>query len=232
MSHPENLSHFIESGRNFQNFPTSAFLRRLPKHYYDATAHDLIALVAEMVSDLVRQQAVHSMTVTRGLSRFHSKIIPQISIFDYFNRLQKYIRLSSPAILAVLLYIKRLCRTQTSIRLSHLTVHRLLLSCVTVSTKVMTDHLCSNKLHAKAGGVQPEELTVLEVELLQALNWNVTARDEDLAQCYLDLVDRNGGYILLMARSEAKPNCQFRELKMQGQSRARPMDWRYLLPRS
>jgi hypothetical protein len=67
----------------------------------------------------------------------------------------------------------------------------------------MTDHLCSNKIHARAGGVRPEELTVLEFELLQILGWNVTPRDDELAECYLELVDRNGGYLLLMSGPEA-----------------------------
>jgi hypothetical protein len=203
VSRPEELCDLFESGRHFKNFPASAFLRRLPKHYYDASPSDLIRLVADMVLDLIGRQARHSTIVRRELSRFHSKGVPQISVLEYLERLQRYIRLSSPAILTVLLYIRRLCRIQTSIWLSHLTIHRILLSCAAISAKIMTDHLCWNKIHARAGGVRPEELTVLEFELLQILGWNVTPRDDELAECYLELVDRNGGYLLLMSGPEA-----------------------------
>lgn len=203
ISRPEDLCCLFESGRHFKSFPASAFLRRLPKHYYDASQHDLIRLVADMVLDLIRRQARHSTIVGRGLSRFHSKGVPQISVLEYLERLQRYIRLSSPAILTILLYTRRLCRIQTSIWLSHLTIHRILLSCAAISAKIMTDHRCSNRIHARAGGVQPEELTVLEFELLQTLGWNVTPRDAELAECYLELVDRNGGYLLLMSGPEA-----------------------------
>jgi hypothetical protein len=154
-----------------------------------------------MLLDLIRRQAVRTTTVSPRLSRFHSKSVPPISIFEYLESLWKCIRLSSPALLTLLLYMRRLSHIPSPVSLSYLTIHRLLLSCAAISTKILTDQFCSNKSHARAGGIRPEELTVLEVELLQALSWDVVPRNEDLAECYLDLVDRNGGYILFMSRS-------------------------------
>ena len=191
-----NRSKVFKPEQKSKSLPASAFLKQLPQNYYDVTPHDMIRLVSDMVEELVDQHAVLSTVGSHRLSRFHSQSIPPISVLDYLQRLQRYIRLSSPAILVIMLYLKRLCHAPTSICLSRFTIHRLLLTCAAISIKVMTDYLCSNKLHARAGGVRSEELTFLEVDLLQALRWDVIPRDEDLAQCYLDLVNRNGGYVL------------------------------------
>lgn len=197
-------SRVFKPGQNLKNLPAAAFLKQLPQNYYDVTPHDMIRLVSDMVGELVDRHAVLSTVGSHRLSRFHSQSIPPISVLDYLERLQRYIKLSSPAILVIMLYLNRICHAPTSICLSRFTIHRLLLSCAAISTKVMTDYLCSNKLHARAGGVRPGELTFLEVDLLQALSWDVIPRDDDLAQCYLDLVNRNGGYVHFVSGSRVR----------------------------
>lgn len=187
----------IQPEQSVSNLPASALLKQLPHNYYDVTPHDMIRLVSDLVGELVGRHAVSRKVGSCRLSRFHSLSVPPISVFNFLQRLQMYIRLSSPGILAITLYLKRLCHAPTSICLSHFTIHRLLLSCAAISAKVMSDYLCSNKLHARAGGVRPRELTLLEIDLLQALSWDVTATHEDLVECYLDLVSRNRRYILL-----------------------------------
>lgn len=57
----------------------------------------------------------------------------------------------------------------------------------------MTDHSCSFKIHASAGGVRPEEPMLLDLCLFQTL---AIPRAQDLAQCYLYLVSRNDGYVM------------------------------------
>lgn len=196
-TNPKTIRSFLNLGATLASMPSSTVLRRLPRLYHKAAPHDLIGLVSDVVVDAMRRQAVASTMVKAKLTRFHSKTIPQISVFEYLQRVLKYLRLSAPALLSMLVYFRRLCSTSAAVPLSSLTIHRLLLSCASISNKVLTDHLCSNRLHAWAGGIQPSELTVLEIELLQALSWDVTLKNRNLERCYLDLVDSNGGYILV-----------------------------------
>jgi hypothetical protein len=193
----ETMNAFSEDCQGIENFSSSISFIRLPNCYSLANPRDLIGLVSDAVINLMDKKPVTAPDKCK-LTRFHSKLAPHVSVYEYFERLSQLAEFSSLTLLTTLFYIRKLLNLQPAFLLSSLTVHRLLLSCVAVSVKIHNDYRCSQKVYARAGGVRPDELTILELELLKQLAWDVIPREEYIKNCYLGLIDQSGGYLLLM----------------------------------
>ncbi|KAJ1986582.1 Pho80p cyclin [Dimargaris cristalligena] len=96
--------------------------------------------------------------------------------------------------------------TMPVFHISSLTVHRFLITAVTISAKAICDYYCTNTHYARVGGVSIQEMNSLEIELLNYLRWRVTAPFEVLQQYYMSLVARHPEYQLpQLAEPPARP---------------------------
>ncbi|KAF7593765.1 hypothetical protein BBP40_010941 [Aspergillus hancockii] len=172
-------------------------MQQLPWRYELAAPVHLVNLIANFLEDLV---AVNNRIPLTGdqITRFHSKRAPSMSLREYLGRLAHLVTLSSPLLLCMVVYIRRLCNLNPALPVSSLTVHRLLLSCATVASKGLNDYPCSNMIYAHVGGVRTAELLVLELDLLTRLGWDVLPPPEELAESYFELVKRDPGYIIYL----------------------------------
>lgn len=103
-------------------------------------------------------------------SCFHSSRVPSISLWDYVRRFAKYSICSEECfILAMVLMDRYVCRTRIPITLRN--VHRLYITAMTLSVKLRDDSYYSNAYYASIGGVVNAELNVLELELLDIVQW-------------------------------------------------------------
>jgi hypothetical protein len=82
------------------------------------------------------------------------------------------------------IYLARLCARYPALEATHLNVHRLVITGVVVAIKFFDDKYYSNGFYAKVGGVSRAELNLLELELLQLLDFNAYVGAEDV-QKYL-----------------------------------------------
>lgn len=137
-----------------------------------------------------------SRPLNNKLTRFHSKAIPQISVYGYLQWLACYAALSSPILLNMKIYLQRLRNMHPALRISSLNVHRLLLACTTVASKCISDCFWTNQIYAQIGGVHAGELTLLGLELLKHLAWNTVPHAENLKELYFGLVESHEGYLL------------------------------------
>lgn len=103
-------------------------------------------------------------------SCFHSSRVPSISLWDYVRRFAKYSVCSEECfILAMVLMDRYVCKTKIPITLRN--VHRLYITAMTLSVKLRDDSYYSNAYYASIGGVVNAELNVLELELLDIVQW-------------------------------------------------------------
>ncbi|KPI88948.1 putative Cyc2-like cyclin [Leptomonas seymouri] len=103
-------------------------------------------------------------------SCFHSSRIPSISLWDYVRRFAKYSICSEECfIIAMVLMDRYVYRTKVPITLRN--VHRLYITAMTLSVKLRDDSYYSNAYYASIGGVLNGELNVLELELLDTVQW-------------------------------------------------------------
>ena len=138
----------------------------------------------------------HSALHSEGLTRFHSRSAPGISILDYLRRIVKFTKaevrrrlVSSPCsvlktthttqrscLLITLHYIDQICARYPSFTLSSLTCHRFVITAIAVSSKALCDAFCTNSLYARVGGIPVGELNMLEREFLRMIDWTLTVR--------------------------------------------------------
>ena len=78
--------------------------------------------------------------------------------------------------------------------ITSLTVHRFIITAITVSSKALCDVFCTASYYAKVGGLSLSELNLLEREFLKILDWSLTCTKNDLQIYYQNLVESSGHY--------------------------------------
>lgn len=156
--------------------------RSLPKAFIQCKREDLVVIVARMLTSLTKindQRTVPNLKYINheSLTRFHSRSPPQISIFNYLDRLAHYSALEPSILITAVYYIDLLTLCYPVFAINSLTVHRFLLTATTVASKSLCDSFCSNRHYAKVGGVNIMELNLLETEFLNRVKYRVVPRD-------------------------------------------------------
>ncbi|KDQ21819.1 hypothetical protein BOTBODRAFT_150803 [Botryobasidium botryosum FD-172 SS1] len=147
----------------------------------------LVVMIADMLERLLSFNDQIPLS-PEGLTRFHSRTPPTISVLEYLRRIVKYTNVERSCLLITLHYIDRICERLKHFTISSLTVHRFIISSVTVSTKALCDAFCTNSHYAKVGGIQLIELNILEKEFLNAIDWRLSCTGELLQSYYVNLV--------------------------------------------
>lgn len=137
-----------------------------------------------------------------NLTRFHSRTPPNISLSDYLRRIVKYTSVEKSCLLILLIYIDRVCELHPHFTVSSLTVHRFLITAVTVSSKALCDSYCTNSHYAKVGGISTQEINALELEFLSLIDWHLASTGPILQQYYANLVEQHPCYERVVSDEE------------------------------
>ncbi|UNI20323.1 Pho80p cyclin [Purpureocillium takamizusanense] len=167
----------------------------LPTRYELCAVEDMVELIAHMLAELIATNDAIRIS-SGGLTRFHSRTAPGISVRDYLHRLAKHATLTPPLLLAMVYYIDRLCALYQEFTINTLTVHRFLITAATVAAKGLSDSFWNNTTYARVGGVRVAELKLLELEFLYRVDWKIVPNPEVLVAYYRGLVERTPGYEL------------------------------------
>lgn len=146
-----------------------------------------------MLSRLISHNDLIPLTPST-LTRFHSRTPPNISLSDYLRRIVKYTSIEKSCLLILLIYIDRVCELHPYFTVSSLTVHRFLITAVTVSSKALSDSYCTNSHYAKVGGISTQEINALELEFLSLIDWHLASTGPILQQYYANLVEQHPCY--------------------------------------
>ena len=141
---------------------------------YDSESADCLKKEYLLTISTLLQEIVDEQQDKKDLKRtiFYSKLIPEISIQSYLDRIIKYSNLETSTIIMTLIYIDRICEYNSLLITKH-NVHRMLLSAMIVSIKVNEDDLFSNSFYAKVGGVSLQELNKLEQGFLSLIRFRL-----------------------------------------------------------
>jgi Cyclin len=102
--------------------------------------------------------------------------------------------LEKPSLLATVFYIDLLSRSYPAFALSSLTVHRFLITAVTVASKGLCDAFCTNTHYAKVGGISVAELNMLELEFLKKVDWKIVPEPFVLEAYYKSMISQDPRY--------------------------------------
>ncbi|KAI9498353.1 cyclin-domain-containing protein [Zychaea mexicana] len=159
---------------------------QVPEYFYAVDISYLTHMIADMLGRLISHNDLIPLTPS-NLTRFHSRTPPNISLNDYLRRIVKYASVEKACLLVLLIYIDRVCELHPQFTISSLTVHRFLITAVTVSSKSLCDSYCTNSHYAKVGGISTQELNALELEFLRLIDWNLSSSGPVLQQYYINL---------------------------------------------
>ncbi|KAI7854202.1 cyclin-domain-containing protein [Circinella umbellata] len=165
---------------------------QVPEYFYAVDISYLTHMI-DMLGRLISHNDLIPLT-PNNLTRFHSRTPPNISLNDYLRRIVKYASVEKACLLVLLIYIDRVCELHPQFTISSLTVHRFLITAVTVSSKSLCDSYCTNSHYAKVGGISTQELNALELEFLRLINWNLSSSGPVLQQYYTNLVQQHPCY--------------------------------------
>lgn len=181
--------------------PSKSFGKDIPPLFWQCDTGDLVVLISDMIMQLIEHNDKLPLTPS-GLTRFHSRAPPGISVHDYLNRIVRYTSLEKTSLLSTVIYIDRLCSAFPAFVVSSLTIHRFLITATTVASKGLCDAFCTNSHYAKVGGITLGELNVLELEMLARTDWRILCSVDQLQSFYVNMAANNPKYQRLRLESE------------------------------
>merc|ERR1712224_1136429 len=87
------------------------------------------------------------------------------------------------------IYIEKLARRFPSLELTSYNVHRLIITSLVIAIKFFDDASYSNECYSKVTGVSCLELSMMEMECLQLLNFKTYVRASDIREYIATLVN-------------------------------------------
>eukprot|EP00467_Chlorarachnion_reptans_P010364 CAMPEP_0114489758 /NCGR_PEP_ID=MMETSP0109-20121206/2065_1 /TAXON_ID=29199 /ORGANISM="Chlorarachnion reptans, Strain CCCM449" /LENGTH=247 /DNA_ID=CAMNT_0001666301 /DNA_START=121 /DNA_END=864 /DNA_ORIENTATION=+ len=167
---------------------SSKFLQPSPKQKERETVRDSTTNLhlADEVKDVVfflncveRRLEDNSEDKTQStMTSFHSVCRPSIGIGEYIQRIAQFGRCSPKVFILAVIYIDRIVRTDESLEINNLTIHRLAITAVVVASKFLEDKYHSNAKFARIGGTSREELNLLELEFVFRLRFELCVTTE------------------------------------------------------
>ncbi|TKW06733.1 hypothetical protein SEVIR_7G259800v4 [Setaria viridis] len=98
---------------------------------------------------------------------------PRIGVAEYLERVHRYAGLDPECYVVAYAYVDMAAHRRPAAAVASRNVHRLLLACLLVASKVLDDFHHSNAFFARVGGVSNAEMNKLELELLDVLDFAV-----------------------------------------------------------
>ena len=109
-------------------------------------------------------------------------LVPEMSIWDYLARIKTYSRCSDSCFIVALIYIDRAIEIKNLV-LSHLNVHRILITSILIAVKFLDDSYMNNAFYAQLGGITTNEMNMLELDFLLFLGFSLQV-SSDLFSAY------------------------------------------------
>lgn len=98
---------------------------------------------------------------------------PRIGVAQYLERVHRYAGLEPECYVVAYAYVDMAAHRRPAAAVASRNVHRLLLACLLVASKVLDDFHHNNAFFARVGGVSNAEMNRLELELLAVLDFEV-----------------------------------------------------------
>lgn len=153
----------------------------------------LIIAIAKVIGQVIDQNTkmenYSKIIQHQSKMSFSTRIIPQISIEDYLDRIVFYTSCEESTLIISLIYIDRIT-SLGNIVLSQYNVHRLLFMSLLSSIKYNEDQIYKNNFYAKIAGITTTELSNIENEFIDQIKFNFFVSEEEYKQYYTYLLQR------------------------------------------
>ncbi|KAJ2343603.1 cyclin-like protein interacting with PHO85 [Coemansia erecta] len=126
-----------------------------------------------------------------SLTLFHARSVPTIDLETYISRILKYCPCQNEVFLSLVVYMQQLidrcARRRAPFTVDAYSIHRLVITAVTIGSKWFSDVFFTNSRYAKVGGLSVAELNNLELQFLSIIDFDLNIRPEVLQTIGCDL---------------------------------------------
>ena len=146
----------------------------------------LINILSSLLTDICKENDISQITNNEKINPFISKIKNSITIKNYLGRLVKYTQAESSTLIAMLIYIDRLCEINNFI-INSFNVYKIIFSSLVIAIKYNEEEYFGNKYLAKVGGLSLNEMNLLELIYLNLIDFNLYVSDEVFQTYYKNI---------------------------------------------
>lgn len=124
----------------------------------DVTIQALSLLLTRITTEndkvISKERPEHHSTHKRSSSQsgctcFHARSVPSIAILPYLQRINRYCPAANEVFISLLIYFDRMAQSAVNMRIDSFNIHRLIISGVTVASKLFSDTFFTNTRYAK-----------------------------------------------------------------------------------
>ena len=148
----------------------------------------LINILSSLLTDICKENDISQIKNNEKINPFISKIKNSITIKNYLGRLVKYTQAESSTLIAMLIYIDRLCELNNFIVNSY-NVYKILFSSLIIAIKYNEDEFYDNKFYAKVGGLNLIEMNNLEINYLSLIDFKLYISEKVFDTYFENLIE-------------------------------------------
>ena len=146
----------------------------------------LINILSSLLTDICKENDISQIKNNEKINPIISKIKNSITIKNYLGRLVKYTQAESSTLIAMLIYIDRLCEINNFI-INSFNVYKIIFSSLVIAIKYNEEEYFGNKYLAKVGGLSLNEMNLLELIYLNLIDFNLYVSDEVFQTYYKNI---------------------------------------------
>ena len=154
------MSENLESP--YSNSSTNSTL----SHKYTYINEKLIKKISIILEKVIY---LNSNKFQKKKSIFNCNFIPNISLYNYLYRIQKYSEVEDSTLILALIYIDRICCNNFII--NYYNIHKIILVSVVFAIKYNEDNYYTNNHYSKIGGIKVNEFNELEKEFASIIDF-------------------------------------------------------------
>ena len=154
------MSENLES--SYSNSSTNSSL----SHKYTYINEKLIKKISIILEKVIY---LNSNIFQKKKSIFNCNFIPNISLYNYIYRIQKYSEVEDNTLILALIYIDRICYNNFII--NYYNIHKIFLVSVVFAIKYNEDNYYTNSYYSKIGGIKINEFNALEKEFASIIDF-------------------------------------------------------------
>jgi hypothetical protein len=108
---------------------------------------------------------------------FNSYLIPEISLYEYLIRIQKYSLIEKNTLISALVYIDKFCK-KSKIMLTYYNIHKIIFAAILISIKFNEDGFFDNEFYSQIAGIKKSELNNIEYHFFYMCDFNIFVSEE------------------------------------------------------
>ena len=145
----------------------------------DLDINDIISFIASYFVDIIIEN--REFRNERPLNKndiFYSNKIPLITTEEFIIRIEKYTHLECSTLISAFIYTKRLIEKENYI-IGLNNLYRIFLGACIIAIKFNEDSNFKNKYYAKIGGLNLEEMNLIEYNIYYRIDFNLIINEKE-----------------------------------------------------